>query len=171
MFQDGCKIDELVRGIVYGLGRVFLQECLHRKSRSRRERRRMSFKSVVGVLKAAIKEKNQWEPQWMTVRKLNAFRMLSFPSQNTNATLLLFLPFLISLAQSSKTSSMYTKGPFLSNIVHKSVWISASQHFSFSGIIQPPQKRIHIFVQWIELQSQLMTPVWCHWTCDRVWKL
>lgn len=33
----------------------------------------------------------------------------------------LILPFLICLAQSSKTISMYTKGPFLSNIVHKFV--------------------------------------------------
>ncbi len=37
-----------------------------------------------------------------------------------NATLLFLPPFLTSWTQSSKTFSMYTKGLFLSNVVHKS---------------------------------------------------
>ncbi len=38
-----------------------------------------------------------------------------------NATLLFLPPFFMSWTQRSKTFSMYTKGLFLSNIVHKSV--------------------------------------------------
>ncbi len=54
-------------------------------------------------------------------------------------TTLLFLPlFFMSWNQRSKTFSMYTKGLFLSNIVHKSVLIRVSEHFSFAKIIHPP---------------------------------
>ncbi len=61
-----------------------------------------------------------------------------------NATLLFLLPFFMSWTQRSKTFSMYTKGLFLSNIVHKSfsksVSICVSEHFSFKEIIHPPHR-------------------------------
>jgi len=31
---------------------------------------------------------------------------------------------------------MYTKGLFLSNIAHKSVWICVCEHFSFAEIVK-----------------------------------
>jgi len=40
----------------------------------------------------------------------------------------------------SKTFSMYTKGLFLSNFVHKSVQICVSEHFSFAEITHPPHR-------------------------------
>ncbi len=57
-----------------------------------------------------------------------------------NATLLFLHPFFMSWTQRSKTFSMYTKGLFLSNIVHKSVLICISEHFSFAEIIHPPHR-------------------------------
>ncbi len=55
--------------------------------------------------------------------------------------ILLFLsPFFMSWTQRSKTFSMYTKGLFPSNIVHKCVWIFVSEHFSFAEIIHPPHR-------------------------------
>ncbi len=56
-----------------------------------------------------------------------------------NITLLLLPPFFMSWTQRSKTFSMYTKGLFLSNIVHKSVWICVSEHF-FAEVIHPPHR-------------------------------
>ncbi len=50
-----------------------------------------------------------------------------------NATLFFLPPFLMSCTQRSKTFSMYTKGLFLSNIVHKSVW-GGSKNQSLSGV-------------------------------------
>ncbi len=57
-----------------------------------------------------------------------------------NATLLFLPPFFMSWTQRSKTFSMYIKGLFLSNIVHKSVEICVSEHFSFAEIIHPPHR-------------------------------
>ncbi len=57
-----------------------------------------------------------------------------------NATLLFLHTFFMSWTQRSKTFSMYTKGLFLSNIVHKSVLICVSEHFSFAEIIHPPHR-------------------------------
>ncbi len=45
-------------------------------------------------------------------------------------------PFFMSWTQRSKTFSMYTKGLFLSNIVHKSVWTCVSEHFSLAVTLQ-----------------------------------
>ncbi len=49
------------------------------------------------------------------------FRYPNTLTKIINATLLFLPPFLMSWTQRSKTFSMYTKGLFLSNIVHKSV--------------------------------------------------
>ncbi len=57
-----------------------------------------------------------------------------------NATILFLPPFFMRWTQSSKTFSMYTKCPFLSNIVHKSVLNCVSEHFSFAEIIHPPHR-------------------------------
>ncbi len=56
------------------------------------------------------------------------------------ATLLFLPPLFMSWTQRSKTFSMYTKGLFLSNIVHKYVQICVSEHFSFADIMHPPHK-------------------------------
>ncbi len=49
-------------------------------------------------------------------------------------------PFFKSWTQRSKTFSMYIKGLFLSNIVHKSVLICVSEHFSFAETNHPPHR-------------------------------
>ncbi len=49
-------------------------------------------------------------------------------------------PFFKSWTQISKTFSMYTKGLFLSNIVHKSVYICVSEQFSFAELIHLPHR-------------------------------
>ncbi len=56
-------------------------------------------------------------------RSPNAVHLLQLNTlnKNINATLLFLPPFFMSWTQRSKTFSMYTKGLFLSNIVHKSV--------------------------------------------------
>ncbi|KAK6302694.1 hypothetical protein J4Q44_G00270490 [Coregonus suidteri] len=40
----------------------------------------------------------------------------------------------------SQTFSIHTKSLFLSNVVHKSVNILVSEHFSFAKIIHPPDR-------------------------------
>ncbi len=57
-----------------------------------------------------------------------------------NAILLFLPPFFMSWTKISKIFSMYTKGLFLSNIVHKSALIGVSEHFSFAEIIHPPHR-------------------------------
>ena len=62
---------------------------------------------------------------WKPVPSLHFLKPFSSHSytlnKNISATLLFLLPFFMSWTQRSKTFSMYTKGPFLSKIVHKSV--------------------------------------------------
>ncbi len=48
-------------------------------------------------------------------------RVYIYTEQNYKRNTLVFAPFYMSWTQRSKTFSMYTKGLFLSNIVHKSV--------------------------------------------------
>ena len=55
-----------------------------------------------------------------------------------NVTLLFLPPFFLSWTQRSKTFSTYTKGLFLSHIVHKSIKICVSEHFSLAEKIHPP---------------------------------
>ncbi len=52
---------------------------------------------------------------------LNLIEYIHTLAKIINATLLFLPPFFMSWTQRSKTFSMYTKGLFLSNIVHKSV--------------------------------------------------
>ena len=53
-------------------------------------------------------------------------------------------PFFMSWTQRYKTFSIYTKDPFLSNIVHTSVQICVSEHFSFAKINHPTLQMWHI---------------------------
>ena len=67
----------------------------------------------------------------------------------TNATLLFLLPFLMSWRQRSKTFSIYTKDPFFSNIVHKSVLICVSER---------PPHRCGISRCWLD--GMIIAQVW-----------
>ncbi len=64
---------------------------------------------------------NQVTP-WCGVSVLYRWKSAAYTlTKIINATLLFLPPFFMSWTQRSKTFSMYTKGLFLSNIVHKSV--------------------------------------------------
>ncbi len=82
------------------------------------------------------------EFEWITLCTLYIYIYIYIYtlSKIINATILFLPPFFMSWTQRSNTFSMYTKGLFLSNIVHKSVEICVSEHLSFAEIIHPPHR-------------------------------
>ena len=75
---------------------------------------------------------------------------------NINATCKVLVSCFISLNKNSQKCSRHTKSVFISNIVHKCVYIPVSEHFSFAKIIHPPD-RSGISRNW--LNSMIITQV------------
>ncbi len=68
------------------------------------------------------------------------YRAYMYTEQNYKRNTFVLPPFFMSWTQRSKTFLCTTKDLFLSNIVHKSVLICVSEHFSFAEIIHPPHR-------------------------------
>ncbi len=84
--------------------------------------------------------KQVWHSKWSACLPGEPKRRYIYTEKNYKRNTFVFAPFFMSWTQRSKTFSMYTKGLFLSNIVHKSVYICVSEHFSFAEIIHPPHR-------------------------------
>ena len=76
---------------------------------------------------------------------------------NINATCKVLDPNLMSWNKRSHKFSLRTKSLFLSDFVHKFVYIPVSEHFSFAKIIHPPD-RCSISRSW--LNSMIITHVY-----------
>ena len=67
-------------------------------------------------------------------------RTVTCTQQNIHITLLLFLLSSMSWSKTCETSSVHTKGLFLSKFGYKFVEICVSENFSFGEIIHPPDR-------------------------------
>jgi hypothetical protein len=74
-------------------------------------------------------------------------------NKNINSTCKVLAPWFLNWNKISQKCSICTKSSFLSNIVHKFVYIPVSEHFSVVKIIHPP----HISRSW--LNSTIITQV------------
>ena len=77
-------------------------------------------------------------------------------TKNINATCKVSVPGFMSWNKRSQKCFMCTKSVFLSNFVHKFVYIAVSEHFSFAKKIHPPD-RCGISRSW--LNSRIITQV------------
>ena len=74
----------------------------------------------------------------------------SIPNKTINATCKVLVSCFMSWNKRSQKCSIRTKSLFLSNVVHKCVYIPGSEHFSFVKIIHPPD-RCGISRSWLNI--------------------